>query len=90
VFPFALYSYGRVEIQFQWMVRRAPFDAPERRVQLQQKLNAIPGVEIPDRGLDKRPSISLEALTNDKALEAFLAAMAWAFEQVRVVGRADT
>jgi len=89
LFPFALYSYGRVEIQFQWMLRRAPFDAPQRRVQLQQKLNTIPGVEIPDGGLDRRPSIPLEALTNANALEAFLAAMDWTFEQARAAGRAD-
>jgi hypothetical protein len=88
LFPFALYSYGRVEIQFQSMLRRAPFDAPERREQLQQKLNTIPGVEIPDGGLNRRPSIPLEALTNENALEGFLAAMDWAFEQARAAGRA--
>jgi len=89
LFPFALYTYGRVEIQFQWMLRRAPFDAPERRVELQRKLNTIPGVEIPDGGLDRRPSIPLEALTNENAVEAFLATMDWTFEQARAAGRAD-
>jgi hypothetical protein len=87
LFPFAVYTYGRVEIQFQWMLRRAPFDAPELRVALQQRLNAIPGVEIPDGGLDKRPSIAFAALTDAKALEMFLSAMDWSFEQARAAGR---
>jgi hypothetical protein len=87
LFPFAVYTYGRVEIQFQWMLRRAPFDAPELRVALQQRLNAIPGVEIPDGGLDKRPSIAFAALIDDEALEVFLSAMDWSFEQARAAGR---
>ena len=86
-FPFALYTYGRVEVQFQFLLRRAPFNAHERRVELQQRLNVIPGVEIPDEGLGKRPSISLEALTDESALQAFLSAMDWAFEQARAGGR---
>jgi hypothetical protein len=87
LFPFALYTYGRVEIQFQWMLRRPPFDAPELRIELQQKLNSIPGVEILDAGLDKRPSIPLAALTDANALEMFLSAMDWSFEQARAAGR---
>jgi len=87
LFPFALYTYGRIEVQFQWMLRRPPFDEFQRRVELQLKLNSIPGVEIPDEGLDKRPSISLSVLTNGSSLTAFLSAMAWAFEQARAVGR---
>jgi hypothetical protein len=87
LFPFALYTYGRVEIQFQWMLRRPPFDAPELRGELQQKLNSIPGVEILDAGLDKRPSIPLAALTHAEGLEMFLSAMDWSFEQARTAGR---
>jgi hypothetical protein len=90
LFPFALYTYGRVEVQFQWMLQRAPFDARERRVELQQKLNAIPGVQIPDGSLDKRPSIPLATLSKDSALEAFLSALDWSFEQARAAGRKAT
>ncbi len=69
------------------MLRRPPFDAPELRVELQQKLNAIAGVEIPDGGLDKRPSIPLAALTDAHALGVFLSAMDWSFEQAHAAGR---
>jgi hypothetical protein len=88
LFPFALYSYGRVEIQFQWMLRRPPFDAIERRVELQQRLNAIPGVTIPDSSLAKRPSIPLAALHDDARLKAFTEAMDWAFAQATMANNA--
>lgn len=87
LFPFALYTFGRVEVQFQWMLRRPPFDQRQRRVELQQKLNAIPGVRISDDSLEKRAAIPLEVLTDGSALDTFLAAMDWSFEQVKAAGR---
>jgi hypothetical protein len=87
LFPFALYTYGRVEIQFQWMLRQPSFDAHHRRVELQQRLNAIPSVEIPDGSLQRRPSIPLAALASDGAVASFLSAMDWCFEQARAAGR---
>jgi hypothetical protein len=83
LFPFALYTYGRVEIQFQWMARQPPFDSLEKRVELQTKLNAIVGVEIPDESLSRRPSIPLAMLANDEALTLFLGVMDWAFAQAQ-------
>ncbi len=87
LFPFALYTYGRIEIPFQFMSRRPPFNQLDRRVQLQQKLNAIPDVDIPVGSLDKRPSIPLTALASDQAFQVFLAAMDWSIEQARAAGR---
>jgi hypothetical protein len=85
-FPFALYTYGRIEVQFQFILTRPPFDDHERRAELQRKLNAIPGVNISDEALRKRPSIPLAALTDGAALQDFLSAMDWAFEQARLKG----
>lgn len=90
LFPFGLYTLGRIEVQFQWMLRRPPFSARERRVELQRKLNAIPGVHIADDSLEKRPSIPLQALTGHDALEAFLRVMDWSFEQAKAAGRSTT
>jgi hypothetical protein len=81
LFPFAVYTYGRVEIQFQWMLRRAPFDQFERREEMRRQLVAIPGVEIPPDSLDRRPSIPLEVLAEGTALNDFLGVMDWALEQ---------
>jgi hypothetical protein len=86
LFPFALYTYGRVEVQFQWMARRPPFDSLDKRKQLQAKLNEIHGVQILADALAKRPSIPLSTLTDDAALNAFLMTMDWAIGQVQVTG----
>jgi len=82
-YPFALYTYGRIEIQFQSLRRRSPFDDLERRKELQAKLNAIPGVGIPDDRLGIRPSFALEVLQPQAALDAFLKTMRWVIDEVR-------
>jgi integrase len=83
LFPFVLYTYGRVEVQFQFIQRKPPFDELELRRELQAKLNAIPGVAIADDALDKRPSIPLDVLANEGNVDAFLTAMEWAFSQAK-------
>src|SRR5262245_15390514 len=42
-FPIAVYTYGRVEIQFAYM-NRPPFDDPDVRRELLRRLNDFPGV----------------------------------------------
>lgn len=83
LFPFALYTYGHVEVQFQFIRRKPPFDAVELRRELLAKLNVIPGVELADDALDKRPRIPLDLLANDDNLDVFLSAMEWAFAQAK-------
>jgi hypothetical protein len=81
LFPFVLYTYGRMEVQFQFIRRRPPFDDIGLREQLRQKLDAIPRVDVPPDALDRRPPISLANLTRQATLDQVLAAFDWAFEQ---------
>jgi hypothetical protein len=81
LWPFVLYTYGRIEIQFQHIAKRPPFDDRFLRNELRLKLNTIPGVSIPEERLERRPSIDLLALRTAEGLEAFTDAMAWAFDQ---------
>ncbi len=81
LFPFVLYTYGRVEVQFEYMRRRAPFDARELREELRRRLNAVSGVAIPPDALDKRPSIQLASLVDEAALDQFLEILDWTFAQ---------
>jgi hypothetical protein len=83
LFPFVFYTYGRLEVQFQFIKRRPPFDNPELREQLRQRLDAIPDVDMPEDVLDRRPSIPLSVLTSEQALTQVLAAFDWAFAQSR-------
>jgi hypothetical protein len=83
-YPFSLYTYGRVEVQFQALSRRPPFDEPEMREALRTRLNGIgDAVSLPVDGLDRRPSFPLSVLEDSSHLQAFLDAMDWVFSEVR-------
>jgi hypothetical protein len=76
--PVAVYTYGRVEVQFQHLMARPPFDRPEMREALRDRLNGAPGVAVPEDALARRPSIELSVLAADDAtLQGFLAALDW-------------
>lgn len=81
LWPFVLYTYGRIEIQFQPIGRRPPFEDADLRKELHSRLSAIPGVELPPVDEAKRPSIDVDALRQPESLSAFTDAMDWAFEQ---------
>jgi len=83
--PFRVYTYGTVEILFNRMMVRenAPFDSSEKRIELLNKLNAIPGVSLPQDGIDRRPAIQLASLTDANALNMFLQVTEWAVSEVK-------
>lgn len=75
--PFYLWTYGRVEIQFYWMTGMPPFDKTEKRLEFLNKLNEIPGVELPESAILKRPAIPLSTLTAPDALPKLYSAVDW-------------
>ena len=79
----SVWTYGRLEIQFQWMKERPPFDAEAKRLELRDRLNKIPGVDIPADAITLRPRILLSALTDKAALAQFLAVLDWFVQEVR-------
>jgi hypothetical protein len=83
-FLFSVWTYGRVELQFQHM-RRPPFSAPEKRKALADRLVAIEGVCIPESALSKRPSFGLGLLTDQGCLDKFLEALDWVLSEIKKV-----
>lgn len=82
-FPsFAVWTYGSVEIYFQHLKNRPIFKAEGKRLELLQKLKAIPGVSIPENAISKRPNIPLEVLQDEKSLKLFFDAFEWLIQQV--------
>ncbi len=69
---FALWTYGRIEIQFQYIKTRPVYDKPEMRMRLLEKINNIPSISIPSDGIEKRPSIPIAAISDGTNLELFL------------------
>jgi hypothetical protein len=82
-YPFMVWTYGRVEIQFQHMTR-PPFDEDELRHELLRRLNDIPGVSIPQEAVTRRPSIPLALFAADpEALKALEGVLDWFCDTVR-------
>ncbi len=81
-FPIALYSYGRIEVQFQHL--KPPFDDEKARLNLLGRLNNIPGVSFGPEVITRRPSIRLSLLTsNPAALDELKSVIEWFEGEVR-------
>jgi hypothetical protein len=83
VYPFAIWTYGKIEVQLQSLTRVPPFDSESSRRELQRRLNAIPGIAIADESFTKRPSFSLALLNEDATLNQFIGAVEWTETAVR-------
>ena len=74
---FAVYTYGRVEIYFQYYQYKQPFAAAELREELRQKLNQIPGVDMPADAIARRPSMPTALFTDDQKLRLLIEIFDW-------------
>jgi hypothetical protein len=82
-YPFCIWTYGKVEIQFQWLLKRPPFDAESKRKELLDRLNQIPGLNIPTDAITRRPNIFLSALKDENALKQFLETLDWVVQEIK-------
>jgi hypothetical protein len=81
----AAWTGGTVEIYFQWLANKPPFDDEARRRELLNRLVAIPGVEIPPDAISRRPSFDMKHLVDPANLQCFFSAFDWAFQQTHIV-----
>ena len=76
-FCFAIWTDGLIEIYFQHMKGRLPFDKEEKRKELLNMLNSIKGVSIPEDRLSARPSFPISLLTDKFEMKKFIDAFNW-------------
>lgn len=86
IWPLVIYTYGSVEVVFQWLAKRPPFDDRELRNGLRTRLNAARGVEVPESKLDMRPSFPVDVLADVTNRQRVVEALEWFME---VVGEFD-
>lgn len=79
---FAAWTYGTIEMYFQWLRNRPPFDEEDERLELLRRLNEIEGVDLPPESIVRRPTIRLDALADDDAFSKFTAAIEWGTSRV--------
>jgi hypothetical protein len=70
-YPIAIWTYGKVEIQFQWLKTKPPFNNESKRKEIVNKLNQIPNVNIPEDAITRRPNIPLLTFKEDTSLKQF-------------------
>ena len=75
-----------MEIQFQWLQYRPPFDDVERRKALLNRLNAIAGISLPPDSLGRRPSYPLTVLTPREVREQFIEVLDWVIAEITGIG----
>jgi alkylated DNA nucleotide flippase Atl1 len=82
IWPVVLYPRSAtVEVVFQYLARRPPFDDSAHRDELRHRLNRIDGVVIPEDRLTKRPSFPISALSGD-GMKHFVEALDWFMDEV--------
>lgn len=79
---FAVWTNGTVEIYFQWLSSKPPFDQEEKRIELLSKLNQIDGINIPSSAIDKRPNIRLTLLAEENKIAQFLKVLDWVVDEI--------
>lgn len=79
----AVWTYGRVDVQFQRLAQVQgdatwhPFVREEKRLELLRRLNEVPGVSFDVTVITRRPSIPLSALVDPEARRRFFAVLDW-------------
>lgn len=68
---FAIWTYGRIGIQFFMMKKKPQFADDDKREMIRLKLNNITGVSISANDISRSPGIPLSALLNPNSLKQF-------------------
>lgn len=72
---------------FDTLSKRGPFVDESLRREWRDRLNEIPGVELPEDCLDRRPRFAIRRLQNPDAMAAFKEAYGWVIETIRAFDR---
>ncbi len=82
-YPIAIWTYGKIEIQFQWLMNKSPFNDEMKRKELLNRLNQIPGVEVPEKAITRRPNIFLSKFKEDSSLTKLLETLDWVVQEIK-------
>jgi len=78
---FSIYTYGSIEMQFQYLKTKPPFDDETKRHELLEKINKALNTNITT--IDKRPGIKMEVFERPGALDAFFDVVKWYIDSVK-------
>lgn len=76
-----LNTQGRIVIPFDKMKRQSPFSDASKRRELLDRLNAVPGIVIPEKAVDRWAKVALRVLKGDPS--KLLEVLDWAVTQIK-------
>jgi hypothetical protein len=82
-FLMSVWTYGTIEVQFQMMKNKSPFDNEDKRLELLQRLNEISGISFPSDAINRRPSLGLSTLEDEAVLKKFLNTFDWVIQEIK-------
>ncbi len=83
-----VWTNGYVELQLDYMRQKPPFDDEVRRQELADRFAAIPGFNLPDDAIRRRPSVELKHLYDSSARKQFFTVLEWAVQEMKL-GKGD-
>jgi alkylated DNA nucleotide flippase Atl1 len=81
LWPVTIYPAGKMEVVFEYMSTRPPFDDNSLRLEFLERLNEAQGVALSPAKIALRPGIPLAALTDEEARGKVIEALAWFLAQ---------
>ncbi len=79
--PIGIRTDGQIEIIFQWLSARTPFNDEVLRKELLDRINTIPGASI--NRIIGRPTIQLSILSDENNMNNFLTILDWIIKQIK-------
>lgn len=82
-YPFIIWTTGKIQISFEYLKSRPPFDVEEKRKKLLSRLNQISGVNISDNAITKCPNIFLSVFKDESSLKQLLETLEWVVQEIK-------
>ena len=86
---FCVWTYGRLEFQFERMKYRPVFDDRDKRLELMRKLNDQAGLGLSEKRVDLRPSVGLVTLNDLTKRQAFFEVLDWYVDEITEAANGD-
>ena len=83
IWPLVLYPAGRVEVVFQHLAARPPFDDIAQRNELRLRLTEVRGIDLPPSKLELRPGFDLSVLADRTNRDMIADALGWFYRRVK-------
>ena len=72
-----------VQIQFDPLASRPPFDDENLRIELLDRLNEIPEVNLPRDSISRYPSIPISTFQEESSFQKLIVVLEWTIQKIK-------